>query len=344
MILPSSITGSLPKPGWLSDPNPELFAGWQLDAERLSEAQDDAVRLAISDQEDAGLDFVTDGEQRRRHYIWGFLEGLGGVDAKQLGKKVTRGGRYTKEPASVARIVGELVWNGPVLVDALAFAQGCARKPVKVTLPGPMTIVDSVVDEYYGESLPDLAMRFAAIVNEEAKALSAAGAQVVQFDEPAFNIDTDAVADWGMAALDKAFEGVTARRAVHVCYGYGTAKVVAWKQQNRDWGQYEAILPLLARSSVDDVSVEVAASGVDPSVIALLPDKGVMLGVISASTEEVETPELVAERIRAGLRHCDAERLMPCTDCGLVPRSRASARGKMRSLAAGAAIVRGEIA
>jgi 5-methyltetrahydropteroyltriglutamate--homocysteine methyltransferase len=308
--------------------------------EALPEAQDDAVRLAIADQVSAGLDIVTDGEQRRRHYIWGFLEALEGVDAHQLGKKQTRGARYTTELQNVARIIGDVRRSGPIFVDALKFAKAHSDRPVKVTLPGPMTIVDSVVDEHYGDALPDLALRFAEILNAEAKALAEAGADIVQFDEPAFNVDTEAVAEWGIATLERAAQGVATQRAVHICYGYGVPQVIAWKNQNQDWGHYGHTLPLLNESSIDQVSVECAASGVDVSVIQHLASKRVMLGVISVSTDEVETPELVAERIRAGLEYCDAERLMPCTDCGLVPRPRAVAQAKMAALAAGTALVR----
>lgn len=339
-ILQCGITGSLPKPRWLSDPSAQLRADWMVADEALAEAHDDAVRLAVADQVDAGLDIVTDGEQRRRHYIWGFLEALDGVDALQLGKKQTRGARYTAELQDVARVVGEVRRPGPIFVDALRFAKARTDRPVKVTLPGPMTIVDSVVDEHYGDSLPDLAMRFAAILNTEAKALADAGADIVQFDEPAFNIDTDAVAEWGIATLERAADGVATQRAVHICYGYGVPAVIAWKSRNQDWGHYGHTLPLLNDSSIDQISVECAASGVDTSVIQHLSNKRVMLGVISVSTDDVESAELVAERIRNGLQYCDAERLMPCTDCGLVPRPRAVAKAKMQALAAGTVLVR----
>jgi len=341
-ILQCGITGSLPKPKWLSDPAAQLRADWILSAEQLDEARDDAVRLAIFEQEKAGLDIVTDGEQRRRHYIWGFLEELQGIDTHQLGRKQTRGGRYTQEQ-DVARIVAEVKSTGPVFVSALEFAKSQTSLPVKATLPGPSTIVDSVLDEHYGDSLPDLAMRFAELLNVEARALADAGADIIQFDEPAFNIDTDAVAEWGIAALERAAEGVNAQRAVHICYGYGVPTVIAWKSRNQDWGHYGHTLPLLNRSSIDQVSVECAASGVDVSVIQHLTDKQVMLGVISVSSDDVESPELVAQRIRAGLQYCDAERLMPCTDCGLVPRPRPVARAKMRALAAGTQLVRGNL-
>lgn len=340
-MLRTTIVGSLPKPPWLADPG-TLRAPWRLAGEELRQAQDDAVRLALLEQQEAGIDIVCDGEQRRRHYIWGFLEALTGVETQMLGAKLARGGRYG-ETTAVARIVGEVRRPAPVFVEALRFARAHAHGPVKVTLPGPMTIVDSVLDEHYRGDEKTLAMRFAGLLNLEARELAAAGADVVQFDEPCFNIYVDKVEAWGIEALERAAEGVTAKKAVHICYGYGTPAVLAWKSQNRDWGHYAHTLPLIARSSIDQVSVECAASGVDVSVLGVLKDKDVLLGVIDVGTEEVETPEQVAQRIRKALPFVPAARLQPCTDCGLVPRSRAAARGKLRALAAGAALVRREL-
>ena len=285
---------------------------------------------------------VCDGEQRRRHYIWGFLEGLRGIDAERLGAKRARGGRYSESTAA-ARIVGALARPRPVLLEALRFARSRTRLPLKVTLPGPMTIVDSVVDEHYGEDERSLALRFAELLNAEARELAAAGADVVQFDEPCFNVYVDKVKDWGVEALERAAAGVAAKKAVHICYGYGTPVVLAWKTKNRDWGHYARTLPLLAQSSIDQVSVECAASGVDIRVLSLLKGKDVLLGVIDVGTETIESPEEVADRIRKALPYVSPERLMPCTDCGMVPRSREAAAGKMRALAAGAAIVRKEL-
>jgi 5-methyltetrahydropteroyltriglutamate--homocysteine methyltransferase len=337
-MLSPSIVGSLPKPSWLAQPN-MLRAPWRLSGAELQDAQNDAVRLAILEQEEAGLAVVTDGELRRRHYIWGFLDGLTGVDTDRLGQKRSRGGRYS-ETTEVARVVGDVAWREPVFVDACRFARSLTRLPLKVTLPGPMTIADSVVDEHYGADDKTLAMRFARILNAEAKALVEAGADVVQFDEPCFNVYLDEVGEWGIEALEVCMDGVAAKKAVHICYGYGTGPVLAWKTKNTDWGHYGVTLPLLARSSVDQVSVECAASGVDVAVLKELDGKEVMLGVIDVGTEAVESPETVAQRIVAALDYVPAERLMPCTDCGLVPRTRAAARGKMQALAAGAALVR----
>lgn len=339
-MLTTCIVGSLPKPVWLAQPN-VLRAPWRLAGRELVEAQNDAVRLAVLDQEEAGLDIVTDGEVRRRHYIWGFLDGLTGVDTERLGQKRSRGGRYS-ETTEVARIVGPVERPEPVFVDACRFTRSITSRRLKVTLPGPMTIADSVIDEYGNADDQALAMRFARILNAEAKALVETGADIIQFDEPCFNVYLDEVSKWGIEALEQCMDGVRATKAVHICYGYGTAPVLAWKAKNTDWGHYGVTLPLLARSSVDQVSVECAASGVDVAVLSELRGKDVMLGVIDVGTEEVESAETVGARIRAGLEFVPADRLIPCTDCGLVPRSRPVAVGKMRALAAGAALIRAE--
>jgi 5-methyltetrahydropteroyltriglutamate--homocysteine methyltransferase len=340
-VLEPSVVGSLPKPEWLAAPN-ALKAPWRLAGEELRAAQDDAVRLALLDQEGAGMTVVTDGELRRRHYIWGFLDGLSGTDTERLTKKRSRGGRYS-ELTDVARLVGPVTRPAPVFVDACRFARAHTTRALKVTLPGPMTTADSVSDEVGGADLKTLAMRFAALLNAEARDLVDAGADVVQFDEPCFNIYLDEVTDWGMEALEIAMDGVRATKAVHICYGYGTPAVLAWKTRNADWGHYGVTLPLLDRSSVDQVSVETAASGVDVAVLGELRHKQVLAGVIDVGTEEVETPALVAERIRRILPHVDAARILPSTDCGLVPRSRGASLAKMQALAAGAALVRKEI-
>jgi 5-methyltetrahydropteroyltriglutamate--homocysteine methyltransferase len=340
-MLEPSIVGSLPKPSWLAAPN-MLRAPWRLSGPELSAAKDDAVRLAILDQEQAGLMTVTDGEVRRRHYIWGFLDGLTGIDTENLARARSRGGRYA-ETTEVARIVGPVERKGPVLLAACQFARAATTKRLKITMPGPMTIVDSVADEHYGTDRKTLAMRFAGILNAEARELAAAGADVIQFDEPCFNIYLDEVEAWGIEALEACIDGVTAQRAVHICYGYGTPAVLVWKTKNTDWGHYGVTFPLLAKSGVDQVSVECAASGVDLAVLRELGEKDVLFGAIDVGTEEVESAGVVAERLRRALRHVPAERLFPCTDCGLVPRSREASRGKMRALAEGAAIVRSEL-
>ena len=339
-MLETSIVGSLPKPSWLALPG--LRAPWRLSGDELRAAQDEAVRQAIRDQEEAGLDVVTDGELRRRHYIGGFLDGLTGIDQERTAKKKTRGGRYT-DSMDVPRIVGELTRPGPVLVDACRKARALTNRKLKVTLPGPMTIADDVADQHYGEDHRSLAMRFADILNAEARDLVDAGADIIQFDEPCFNVFLEEVAQWGIAALERSMDGVRATKAVHICYGYGTPLVLAWKTRNTSWGHYGVTLPLLARSSVDQISVECAASGVDLSVLREAGNKEVAVGVIDVGSEEVEAAEVVAGRIRRALESVPADRLKPSTDCGLVPRTQEAARGKMRALAAGAAIVRSEL-
>jgi len=341
-MLRTTIAGSLPKPSWLADPGAQLFAPWVAPADRLQEAQDDAVRLALLDQEEAGIDIVSDGEQRRRHYIWGFLDGLTGTDTGRLGRKRTRGGKYVAEQ-DVARIVGELSWPGSVMGPPLAFAKAHTRRPVKVALPGPMTLVDTTLDEHYGADEESLAMRFAALLNSEARALAAAGADVIQFDEPCFNIYLDKVKAWGIRALEAAIDGVTCTTAIHICYSYGIPRVLAWKQKNTEWGQYRVTLPLLRETQIGQISVECAASGVDVAVLEGARGKDVLLGVIDVGTEEVESAALVAGRIRKALPYVDPGRLFPCTDCGMVPRSRHAARGKLRALVEGAQLVRREL-
>jgi 5-methyltetrahydropteroyltriglutamate--homocysteine methyltransferase len=340
-MIRATIAGSLPKPTWLAQPN-VLYAPWRLDGALLGEGQDDAVRLWLGAQERAGLDILTDGEQRRRHYIWGFLQGLTGIDTTVLAERRSRGGRYAKA-TPVARIVDEVTWPGPVLVEALRFVKANTDRPVKVTLPGPMTAADSVADVHRGRADADPAMMFADLLNREARALAAAGADVIQLDEPCFNVYIDQVADWGIAAVERAFEGVTAKRALHVCYGYGIEAVKAWKASNRKWDHYFTTLPLIARSSVAQVSIETAAPDVDVACIEALRGKEVMLGVVSVSTDEIETPEAVARRLRHALAHSDPDHLIACTDCGMVPLDRRTAEGKLSALAAGARLVNREL-
>jgi 5-methyltetrahydropteroyltriglutamate--homocysteine methyltransferase len=337
----ATIVGSLPKPSWLCAPA-EMFATWRLEGASLTEGQEDAVRLWIAAQEKAGLDVVTDGEQRRRHYIWGFFEGLDGIDTVTLGRRAQRAQRYHKDIAA-ARLVGEPEWRGPIFVDALRATRALTNKPIKVTLPGPMTIVDSLIDTIGGRSEAHLAFRFAELLNLEALALAEAGAATIQFDEPCFNVYVDQVREWGVAALERAARGVGVTKAVHICYGYGTPDVKRWKSANTDWSHYQHTLPLLAASSIDQVSIETAASGVDISVIEALRGKDVLLGVVDTGNEAVETAETVAGRLRAALRYVTPGHLFACTDCGMMPLSRVAAEGKLRALAAGAALVNADL-
>jgi 5-methyltetrahydropteroyltriglutamate--homocysteine methyltransferase len=333
------IVGSLPRPVWLADPQQQrVYTSHRLEGEALREAQDDAVVLALRDQEVAGLDIVTDGEQRRRHYIWGFCEGLEGLDFTRLVKLETRGNRYGVL-VDAARVVGPIRRPRSILLEALRFVKRHTTKPVKMTLPGPMTTADTLADEHYGNRRA-LAADLARVLNEEALELAENGCDIVQFDEPCFNIYLDDVEDWGIRLLEAAAKGVTAKRAVHICYGYGIPVVLAWKTKNTDWSHYGRTLPLLATSSIDQISVECAASGVDPSVLGLARGKDLMVGVIDVGSDEIEPAETVAKRIRVAMEYVSPDRLFPCTDCGMVPRTRAAARGKMRALAEGARIVR----
>ena len=339
-MLRTMIVGSLPRPTWLAQPS-QVYTSYQLEGDALGEAQDDAVRLALRDQEVAGLDIVTDGEQRRRHYIWGFCEGLTGLDFARLVKIQTRGNRYGTL-VDAARVVGPVARPRPVLVEALRFLKSLTAQPVKVTLPGPMTTTDTLADEHYG-SRRALASDLAKVLNDEACELAENGCDIVQFDEPCFNIYLDKVKAWGIRALEAAIAGVPCTTAIHICYSYGIPRVLAWKKQNTEWGQYGVTLPLLRETRIAQISVECAASGVDVAVLEGARGKDILLGVIDVGTEEIESPELVATRIRKALPYVDPGRLFPCTDCGLVPRTRPAARAKLRALVDGARIVRVEL-
>jgi 5-methyltetrahydropteroyltriglutamate--homocysteine methyltransferase len=329
----ATIVGSLPKPGWLAVPG-MLQAPWKVGPADRDEALADAMRLSVDSQVAAGLDVVTDGEQRRRHYVWGFLDGIAAIDTENLAMKPTRGRRFRQE-SPVARLLGEPERAEPLLVEGLRAVLRLTDRPVKVTLPGPMTIVDSLLDEVARHSTADLAMIFAGLLNREAKALAEAGAAVVQFDEPCFNILLDEARDWGIAALERAIAGVGTKTGIHICYGYGGSEVADWKAANRDWSHYETSLALVARTAIDQVSIETAAVGVDIGVIELLRGKDVLLGLVDVGSERVETPAEIADGLRRALDHVAPERLFACTDCGLVLRSREAASAKMRALVAG---------
>ncbi len=340
-MLRTMLVGSLPRPTWLFPPQQVSSLSWALDGPALQEGHDDAVRLAVGDQEEAGLDILTDGEQRRRHYIWGFSEQLSGIDFTIMVKRLTRGGRYGLE-IDVARVTGPVRRQAAIFVEALSFLKRHTTRPVKVTLPGPMTTADTLADEHYGDRR-QLAHDIAQALNQEAHELAANGCDIVQFDEPCFNIFVDEVEEWGLRTLETAAQGVRAKTAVHICYGYGVPQVLAWKNSNTDWSHYSRTLPLLRTSTLDMISVECAASGVDPSVLGLATGKDLMVGVIDVGTEHIETPHTVAARIRAALPYVEPERLYPCTDCGLVPRSRTAARGKLKALVDGTRLVRAEL-
>ena len=337
-LLLTTIAGSLPKPAWLAEPR-KLWAPWRLEGEALAEGKRDAVRLVLEMQERSGIDIVTDGEQTRRHFVNGYMEKLEGIDFKNL-KTVRIRNRYD---ANVPRVVGPVSRPAPVHSEDVKFLRSATENAIKFTLPGPMTMVDTLFDEHYG-SREKLAFAFAAILNQEARELAALGVDVIQFDEPAFNVYFDEVRDWGVAALERAREGVTAKTAVHICYGYGIEANIVWKNSlGNEWRQYEQIFPALAASSIDQVSLECANSRVPIDLIALLQGKDVLVGCIDVATNRVETAEDVAKVIREALKHAPRERLFPCTNCGMVPLPREVAAGKLEALGAGAALVRAEL-
>ena len=338
-MLLTTITGSLPKPGWLAQPE-VLWAPWCLEGELLREGQRDAVLAALQEQEAAGIDIVTDGEQSRQHFVHGFLAKLEGID---FGKRVTIGIRADRYKAEVPTVTGPLARRQPVHLDEVRWARAHTDRRLKFTIPGPMTIVDTLADEHYRDR-PRLAMEFARVINEEARDLVAAGLDVLQLDEPAFNVYMNDVADWGIEALHRAIEGVSCTTAVHICYGYGIKANIDWKQTlGSEWRQYEQTFPLLAKSRIDQVSLECANSRVPLALLGLLGGKDVLVGCIDVASRAVETPEQVAAVIRNAMAYVPPARLYPCTNCGMVPLSREIARGKLRALGAGARLVRREL-
>jgi 5-methyltetrahydropteroyltriglutamate--homocysteine methyltransferase len=337
-LFATTLAGSLPKPRWLAEPE-KLWAPWKLEGDALAEGKRDAVRLVVAMQEKAGIDILSDGEQTRRHFVNGYMEKLEGIDFTNL-KTVRIRNRYD---ANVPRVVGPVTRPAPVHLEDARFLRSLTSRKINFTLPGPMTMVDTLYDEHYG-SREKLAMAFAEILNEEAKGLAAGGVDTVQFDEPAFNVYFDEVRDWGVAALERPRRGVTAKTAVHICYGYGIeANIQRKKTLGNEWRQYEQTFPLLAQSSIDQVSLECANSRVPIELIGLLEGKDVLVGCIDVATTRVETPQQVADVIRRALQYVPAERIFPCTNCGMVPLARDVAEGKLKALAAGAALAREEM-
>jgi 5-methyltetrahydropteroyltriglutamate--homocysteine methyltransferase len=336
MLFPTTIAGSLPKPGWLAETH-KLWPRWKLEGDALAEAKLDATRLWIRAQEDAGIDVVSEGEQSRQHFVHGFLESVEGID---FARKVELGIRNNRYKALVPTVVAPLRLKGRVHGTEARFARAHTTRSLKFTLPGPMTIVDTIADSHYGDRVK-LAMAFADCLNQEARALAADGVDVIQFDEPAFNVYMDDVKGWGIDALHRAIDGLKCRTAVHICYGYGIKANVDWKETlGAEWRQYEAIFPALARSRIDQVSVECASSHVPASLLRLLEGKDVLVGVIDVATDRVETPEDVVAVIAEAMKHVPKERLQPCTNCGMAPMDRAVALGKLRALGAGARLAR----
>ncbi|MEA2666119.1 MAG: 5-methyltetrahydropteroyltriglutamate--homocysteine methyltransferase [Candidatus Eremiobacteraeota bacterium] len=332
MAFRTTIAGSLPKPAWLAEPE-RIFPSWRLDGPELREAMRDATRIAFAEQRRAGIDIVTDGEQSRKHFVHGFAERLAGVDAAKRQKRGIRADRYE---ALCPTVTGEVRRTDPVHLEEMRFARTLTDGPLKITIPGPLTLTDTVVDEHYG-SRQELAFAFARAIREEIADLAAAGVDVVQIDEPAFNVYFDEVARWGVDALDSALSGAACTKAVHVCYGYGIPANVAWKANlGERWDQYAHVLPLLAGSCVDQISVELAGSRVPPEVLALAGDKTLAIGVIDVASERIETPDEVDATIRLARRYVPDERIVCSTNCGMAPMPREVAYAKLRALAEGA--------
>jgi 5-methyltetrahydropteroyltriglutamate--homocysteine methyltransferase len=328
----TAIAGSLPKPAWLSETE-KLWPQWKLQGADLAQAKLDATLLWIKAQEDAGLTVIGDGEQSRQHFVHGFLEQVQGIDFEH---KVEMGIRNNRYKAMVPQVVAALKLKGRVHAAEAQFLRANTTRRVKFTLPGPLTIVDTVADRFYGDR-KTLAFAFAELLNQEALALQADGIDVVQFDEPAFNVYMQDAADWGVKALERAAAGLTCTTAVHICYGYGIEANNQWKKTLGDqWRQYEQVFPALAASSISQVSLECFHSHVPPELMALLKGKDLMVGVIDVASSAVETPEEVAGTIGRALQFVPAKHLIACTNCGLAPMSRAVAEAKLRALAAGA--------
>src|SRR6476469_6072826 len=315
MLFPTTIAGSLPKPEWLAEPN-TLWAPWKSKGDELARAKRDATMLAVKLQEDAGVDIVTEGEQARQHFVHGFLEKVEGID---FAHKVEMGIRKDRYKAMVPQVVAPLTLKGRVHADEARVARTHTKHKLKFTLPGPMTIIDTVADGHYGDRVK-MAFAFAELLNEEAKALQVDGVDVIQFDEPAFNVYMDEVRDWGIKALERAAQGLTCATAVHICYGYGIKANTDWKATlGSEWRQYEETFPLLQSSSIDIISLESQNSHVPMDLIELLRGKKVMLGAIDVASETIETPEEVADTLRKALQFVDADKLIPSSNCGIAP-------------------------
>ena len=338
IILPTSTAGSLPKPAWLAEPE-RLWSSWKLEGPALQEAKQDALRLTLQEQQAAGIDIVSDGEQTRQHFVTTFIEHLEGVDFSQR-EIVKIRNRYE---ASVPSVVGAVSRTQSVFVEDAKFLRALTHQPIKWALPGPMTMVDTLYDGHY-KNREKLAWEFAKILNQEALELQAAGVDIIQFDEPAFNVFFDEVNDWGVATLERALEGLTCETAVHICYGYGIKANTDWKKTlGTQWRQYEQFFPKLKQSKLDIISLECHNSHVPMDLIELIRGKKVMVGAIDVATNSIETPEEVADTLRRALQFVDADKLYPSTNCGMTPLSRDVARGKLRALCLGAHIIRSEL-
>ena len=335
-LLPTSTAGSLPKPTWLAQPE-TLWSPWKLQDEELLAGKQDALRLSLDEQIRAGIDIVSDGEQTRQHFVTTFIEHLSGVDFENR-QTVRIRNRYD------ASVVDAVARQKPVFVDDAKYLRQLTDKPIKWALPGPMTMIDTLYDAHY-KSREKLAWEFAKILNQEARELEAAGVDIIQFDEPAFNVFFDEVNDWGIAALERAIEGLKCETAVHICYGYGIKANTDWKKTlGSEWRQYEEAFPKLQTSKIDIISLECHNSRVPMDLLELIRGKKVMVGAIDVATQTIETPEEVADTLRKALQFVDADKLYPSTNCGMAPLSRQVANGKLKALSAGADIIRRELA
>lgn len=336
MLFPTTIAGSLPKPEWLAEPN-MLWAPWKSQGDELLRAKRDATMLAIKIQEDAGIDIVTEGEQARQHFVHGFLEKIEGID---FAHKVEMGIRKDRYKAMVPQVVAPLRLKGRVHAEEARVARTHTRKKLKFTLPGPMTIIDTIADRYYGDRVK-MAFAFAELLNEEARALQADGVDLVQFDEPAFNVYMDEVNDWGIKALERAAQGLTCATAVHICYGYGIKANTDWKETlGAQWRQYEEIFPAIDASSIQQVAIECRNSKVPLDLLALLKTKIVQAGVIDVASDTVETADDVVKVIDAVLKFVPKSNIIATTNCGMAPMRREIAEAKLMALGAGAALAR----
>ncbi|WP_394145162.1 methionine synthase [Vibrio atypicus] len=337
-LLPTSTAGSLPKPSWLAQPE-QLWSPWKLEGEELINGKQDALNLSLHDQQQSGIDIVSDGEQTRQHFVTTFIEHLNGVDFQKR-KTVTIRNRYE---ASVPTVIGPVSRPKSVFVEDAKFLRQQTDKPIKWALPGPMTMIDTLYDDHY-QSREQLAWEFAKILNQEAKELEAAGVDIIQFDEPAFNVFFDDVNNWGIACLERAIEGLKCETAVHICYGYGIKANTDWKKTlGSEWRQYEEVFPKLQQSNIDIISLECHNSRVPVELLELVRGKKIMVGAIDVATNEIETPEEVANTLRSALKYVDADKLYPCTNCGMAPLSRDIASAKLKALSAGAEIIRKEL-
>jgi len=339
MLLPTSLVGSYSQPDWLIDraklagrfpPRTRAMELWKVEPDLLQQAWDDATIVAIREQEVAGLDIITDGEMRRESYSNRFATALNGIDMENHGTALDRSG----EPVPVPRVMGEVSRKHPVQVEDVKFMRRFTEKPIKITVPGPFTMSQQAQDDFYGDT-EALALAYAAAVNEEIKDLHAAGADVVQLDEPYMQARPDAARQYGLKALARALEGVEGTTALHICFGY--AALIHERPEGYSF------LPELAGSDVKQISIETAQQNLDCTVLESLPDKTIILGVLDLSTHEVETPETVAARIRKALPHVDVNRVIVAPDCGLKYLPRDVAFGKMKAMADGARIVREEL-